>query len=462
MKAYSRPAAPPPSAPPPPAWRDPWSWLVAASVLPLFFVGRGTPFGEAVLADFDYLYETLFRTPVDWLGGWGSPLFWRPVSRQIYYLIVTPFAAQHPEGVAILQAGLLALAGVLLYRALRPAWSAPLAAAAATIPLALEASVQIVTYSSCAQDLLALVFGAASLLALSRGRSRVALLWLALALFSKENAVAFAAAMPLWPAMVDGKRQPAGGRVRARIAAEAGALAVAWWLLHEWVMSRGGFVSAPRIAGASPIVKFIGALAQVAREALNANDHRSRLAPWALAAALLVTVIATAVALATPPGRMRLRAAAPWFAWAVFWVGVTTLPIAWYMPTWGSYRALSPVFGLGIAGVALLRSAGRWAVLLVVAARLVALLGVPPVPTRIPLTFEGTNIEFDLVSLASVQQFAHAVRVTVMRERPVLPHGATIVCYQWPRMSTLAFSERKAFRVWYRDSTLRVVGMAEL
>src|SRR5262249_32398864 len=78
------------------------------------------------------------------------------------------------------------------------------------------------------------------------------------------------------------------------------------------------------------------------------------------------------------------------------------------------------------------------------------------------LTFEGTNINFDLVSLASVQRFAREVRVRVMHDRPTLPRRATIVCYQWPRMSTLAFSEHKAFRVWYRDSTLRVLGMAEL
>src|SRR5258707_5182210 len=102
MTTASGPAGPTPSAPPPPVWRDPWAWLVAASVLPLFYVGRGTPFGEAVLDDFDYLHETLFRKHIDWLSGGGSPPFWRPIPRPVYYLVVTPFLALDPQGVAIL------------------------------------------------------------------------------------------------------------------------------------------------------------------------------------------------------------------------------------------------------------------------------------------------------------------------------------------------------------------------
>src|SRR5262249_21292889 len=91
-----------------PAWLDPWAWAVAAFVLPLFFVGRGIPLGEPALDDFDYLYDTFFCRPIDWLGGGGAPLFWRPVSRQLYYLLIGPFAVPHPGFVALLQAALLA------------------------------------------------------------------------------------------------------------------------------------------------------------------------------------------------------------------------------------------------------------------------------------------------------------------------------------------------------------------
>src|SRR4029077_5998803 len=63
---------------------------------------------------------------------------------------------------------------------------------------------------------------------------------------------------------------------------------------------------------------------------------------------------------------------------------------------------------------------------------------------------------------ASLQRLTHEVRVTMRAARPELPHGARVLRFQWPRMSSLAFVDPKAFHVWCRDWSLRVVSMDEL
>src|SRR4029077_11617822 len=141
---------------------------------------------------------------------------------------------------------------------------------------------------------------------------------------------------------------------------------------------------------------------------------------------------------------------------------LSTLPIAWFMPSWGSFRAVIPAAGLGLAWVALLRAAGGWAGVSPSVVRLVPLLFLPAISGPIPLTLEGTNVEFDRAGLASLQRLTHEVRVTMRAARPELPHGARVLRFQLPRMSSLAFGDPKAFHVWYRDSSLRVVSMDEL
>jgi hypothetical protein len=443
----------------PPVWRDPWAGLVVLCVGAVLFAVRGVPLGEPAADDFDFLNERTFK-PLDWFGGAGSPLYWRPLSRQLYYLIITPFSVAHPALVAGLQACLLAAAGVALYRALRPAWPAHAAAAAAAFPLALEASVQVVNWSSGAQDLLALLFGVLGLLALSRARPVWAIVCLACALLSKETAIAFAAAMPLWPALKSRPDQPPGARQRLRLAGMTAVTLAIWWPIHEWAMRRAGQLPAP--GGEGGRLEQLGwAANRVWREALNAGDAGAPLSPWMPAAVVLVVAIAIAVAARSPSGRGRLRASLPWLAWAAVWSGLAVLPIAWFRPSWGSFRAVIPVVGIGIALVALLRSAGGWAVATMSAMRLAALLLVPPVPARVPITLEGWNLQFDRKALGSLQRFTREVRTVATGAHPTLTRAARIVPFQWPRMSSAVFADVKAFRVWYRDSSVRVIGMIE-
>jgi hypothetical protein len=451
-------------APPPPLWRDPWALVAALGVLPVLFASRGVPLGEPVADDFGFLYHALFTRPIDWLGGGGSPLYWRPLSRQLYYLLLAPFAVTHPGLVAALQATLLATAGVLIHRALRTTWPGPAAATAALFPVMLEAARQLVTWSSCAQDLLALVFGTAMLHALSHGRTRLALVWLACALLSKETAIAFAVAFPLWPAQRTRAGEPVTPRERIRGAVAAASLLAVWWLAHEWVSRRAGLLPPPHGGGADAglgaSARALWAAKGVWLDAVSALDPDSPVAAWMPGAVLLLLAPAVAMAAATWAGRVRLRSALPWLGWAAVWSGIATVPLASFMPLWSSHRSVIPAMGVGVAFVSLLLQAGPWALAAVSALRLVAVLASPTAPQRIALS--GSNVEFDFRRLGSLQRLAHEVRTNTLRVRPTLPHDARIARNQWPRMSLFAFQDPKAFRVWYHDSTLDVIEMAEV
>src|SRR5207249_8502584 len=118
----------------PPWWRDRWAWLTGLAVIPLMARAWGAPFGEPVAEDFDFLHRALFDRSWHLLDGGGSQAYWRPLSLQLYYRAFGPLMLSHPGAVAALHALALALAALLLYRALRSAWSGPLACAAASFP----------------------------------------------------------------------------------------------------------------------------------------------------------------------------------------------------------------------------------------------------------------------------------------------------------------------------------------
>ena len=445
-------------------WRDPWALAVALAVAPVLIAARRGQLGEPVADDFGFLYHTLLSGHLDWLGGGGSPLYWRPLSRQLYYRLLGPLMLSHPLLVALLHAALLATAGVLLYRALRPAWSAPAAAAAGAFPLLLEADRQLIAWPSCAQDLLALVCGAAALHALARGRRGFALVWFALALFCKETAIAFAPALALWPAHRRADGSPALTRDRLRTAAGTATVLVVWWLAHEWVSRRAGLLPPPHAAvpgaAAQSFAQGLWALRGVWLDALSVRDPAAATSAWMPWAVVLVLAPTLTLAATTASGRARLRAAGPWLVWALAWTGIATLPLASFMPMWSSHRSVIPAVGLGVALVALLRASPPVWLGVLIGLRLVALLTSPVAAERIAIS--GSNVEFDFARLTTLQRLAHQVRATLVAAHPTLPRGVHLARNQWPRMTLFAFQDPRAFQVWYNDTTLRVVEMKDV
>lgn len=443
--------------------------MLLLGVVAVLIAARSAPLGFPVADDFGFLAHALLRPPVDWLDGGGSPLYWRPLSRQLYYMVLGPLMLAWPLGVALVHALLLALAAILLYRALRPAWPAPAAALAASFPLVLDAARQVVTWSSCAQDLLALVFGAAALHALSRGRRPLALGFLLAALLSKETALAFVPALALWPphaggASGDGKPAPATRADRLRTLAGALAVVAVWWLVHEWVSRRAGLLPPPRGAGEGPAPAITEqawfAIRGVWLDLWSVRDASSLSASWVPWAALALIGSGIAIGASSAKGRTVLRASWPWVAWGLLWAGIAMLPLGRFMPLWSSHRSVIPAVGIGIALVALLRAAPvAWLGALALV-RLAALLTSPEPAARISAS--GSNVDFDFARIATLQRLSHQVHATLKQAHPTLPHGARIARNQWPRMSLFAFQEANAFHVWYRDTTLQVITMGDV
>jgi Flp pilus assembly protein TadD len=443
--------------------------VLLLGVVAVLFAARSAPLGVPVADDFGFLSHALLHPPANWLDGGGSPLYWRPLSRQLYYMLLGPLMLGWPFAVALVHALLLALASILLYRALRPAWPAPAAALAASFPVVLDAARQVVTWSSCAQDLLALVFGAAALLALSRGRRLLALSSLLAALLSKETALAFAPALALWPAHARdggelGAREPARRSDRLRTLAGSLAIVAAWWIVHEWVSRRAGLLPPPRGAGEGPGPSVPDqawfALRGVWLDLWSVRDSSSLSASWVPWAALAVIGSGLAIGAGSVKGRAILRGALPWVGWGVLWAGIAMLPLARFMPLWSSHRSVIPAVGVGVALVALFRAAPPVWLAALAAIRLVALLTSPAPAPRISVT--GSNVDFDFARIATLQRLSHEVHATLKKAHPTLPHGARIARNQWPRMSLFAFQEANAFHVWYRDTTLQVISMSDV
>src|SRR2546425_553456 len=84
------------SAPPP-----------ALLALPLVLHSLSTPLGEPFADDFSFLRRALFPGPLSWLDGGGSPIFWRPLSRQLYFGAFGELMLSHPAWIAGLHLGFI-------------------------------------------------------------------------------------------------------------------------------------------------------------------------------------------------------------------------------------------------------------------------------------------------------------------------------------------------------------------
>ncbi len=168
--AAARRPLPLPGSPAQPLLRDPWAWTPVAAVLVLLAHAWGAPLGEPAAEDFDFLHQVLFSGHHSLLDGGGSKSFWRPVAQQLYYGSLGRLSLAHPGALAALHALLLALASLLLYRALRRAWPGPWAAVAGTFPLLSESSRQLIAWPGHSADLGAFLFTALAVHEFSRKR----------------------------------------------------------------------------------------------------------------------------------------------------------------------------------------------------------------------------------------------------------------------------------------------------
>jgi tetratricopeptide (TPR) repeat protein len=442
--------------------RDPWAWASALAVLPLALAMRGAPWGEPVAEDFDFLRRALFHGTGSLLDGGGSQAFWRPVPFQLYYAAFGRLILGAPGVVTVIHLGLLALGALMLYRALRPSWSGPLACAAATFTLLAEGTRTIAGWSAQFVDVAVFVASALALHEASRRRWASSLAALLVALLSKEVAVVTGLLLPFVPAAARGGVRPAGrSGERARFAAGCAAVLLGWGLA-SLAVRRAAHLELPRHLLESPEAARTGWPARVAWAfdgSVRAAASLPRIAVGedtfaAWCCALLLGAAGLVFALHAP-ARQRLRRAAPWAVWGLAWFALATSTLAPLFPAWQSNRAHFGGVGLGVGATAVLGAAHPALAGAFVAGRLILLERAPRAVRVVTDSLAETGAFMDWAHLTRLQRFLRATRRTLAARYPTLPHGAVVVQENLPHQLEYALGGDRALQAWYRDPSLR-------
>ena len=425
-------------------------WLAVGGVAlaALVWSCRGAPFGIPVADDYLFLARVKFQHPLEWFDSMGAAWYWRPVSRQLYYSVLAPALLRAPWIVAGLHLALLAALSLVLFRIARRVWDAPVAAAIASFPLLAEPTRVLLIWPSGAQHLIAMLGAALAVHETLAGRRVTTAIALLVALLSHELAALALPAVPL-AAWARGAR----GRALAGWLAAAAGPALLWLggralaATHGMRLPPGGDL-AHFAWGHVPAVLMHSLIAQLNLESL--GD------PWRAAvriAYLLLATVALLVFTLDRAARGRLAKAAPALAGAAAWFIVGVIPFAGLLPDWNGWHAALPGIGLGFATLGLLGSGRTWLAAAFAVVRLVALVALP-VPRDVtgapPVT--ASLLSFERVS--RLQRVVNSTHEALNSRFPTLPSGAAIRYWSVPLLSEVGYSDSRALRVWYGDSTL--------
>ena len=419
------------------------------AMLALLARALGAPLGEPFADDFEFLHHAMFDGAARLLDGGGAKIYWRPLSRQLYFDLFGPLMLAHPRWVAGLHAALLALAVLLLYRALRRRWSGPAAAAAASFPVIAESSRTLLLWPTAFQDLGALLAACLALHEASRRRLPTAVAALLAALLCKEIAVVAALLLPLGPWGLD-------ARARRRFGLAVLLMVAVWGVAYALVMRDAGLLFQRNLEAWRPALplRFLWALTASLLDALGVGAVPERLGVGLGLALGVGTLGALGSALRTAATRAALRAALPWILWGGAWFLASAATLSEVFPVWGPFRSAFGMLGLGIAAAALFGAAGRIWLALLVGIRLALLIASPGPPSEVsPMPYQP-GAAYDFASLARLSRFTAETRAALRVDRATLPRGAVVVWTLRPQMGEHAFAGGKALQVWYRDTTL--------
>lgn len=282
--------------------------------------------------------------------------YFRPLSRAPWFELLTPLSGGRPLLFHAANLALLLAGGWLAFDLMRALAGATGAWAGLVYLLLLPLQRVNVTWISCSQDLLALVFALAAMALFRRGRDRGALLAFTAAALSKESALPLPLLLGVWAWRVEG--QPARAALR-RIAPFT--LPVLLWALGSWLFVRGEPFDG---AGSALTPGSVAAAFVHLVQALTTIEFPSQLTsallsvtPSLSALALLLAATFAFGATSRPPaaGETPPRRTSLFFACA--WLALFTLPIVPVVAIWSSYYYTLASVG-GALLVALL--ARRW------------------------------------------------------------------------------------------------------
>jgi hypothetical protein len=275
-------------------------------VLGVLLYGRG--FGVGLVGDDYTLLDAALREPLGELltGRHGILGYYRPVSRELYFWLLGPVSHGQPFLYHVVNA--LTFAGlVLLLHAWLERWLGWRVALLAALGFVLfPPAGALLSWVSCAQDLIALFWGVAALLLHARGWRWPAGLALALSVLSKESGVVVAGALVALEIL---RARSVGWSVRARRLAPVFlglAVAVGIAVIARTTWPAGTSVAIWSPAQMTQAWRLPGHLlsSYLPPSTLPGVDEAWRTEPWMLVAVALLAALAV-------PGRGRAAAAAP-------------------------------------------------------------------------------------------------------------------------------------------------------
>lgn len=446
----ARRGAPPPRRPVAAAPAKPfpipaWAALPAALAL-LLFAARTPTLGTPVADDYAFMAWRRFHA-FDLFDSFGAAYYWRPVSRQLWFTLVSPLLLHAPLLVAALDALLLFALSVVLYRIARRAFPPWVASAIAVFPVVAEPARVLVAWPSGAQHALAMLGAALAVHEILARRPVTAGLAALAAVLSHESAALVLPALVLvpWAARAP-RRTIVGGAIAA-------VLVVAAWAAGYAVALRHG-VQLPVRGDVSPALGRVpDALGRMLRAQIGFEPLPAQARTLVTVSAVILALIAVAMAFA-PPVRARLRRAWPLLAGSALWFVLASLPLATLLPDWNEWRTSMAGLGLGFATTGAFALVSPWLAGVWALVHCMVLLAAPAAPGVVTDFPPATDSDLSFERIVRLQRVVSSARQALLERYPALPKGGVVRYWSIPRIAEVGFYTPWAARVWYGDSTL--------
>ena len=411
-----------------------------------FFATRRSFLGVPAADDYDYLYWLRFH-PFTLFDSMGSLDYWRPVGRQLYYVVVAPVLFRAPWLVALLHGALLLLVFALIFRVARRGFPAPVAASIAAFPILAEPLRALLIWPTGGEYLLALTFTALAVHECVYGRPLTCALSCLAALASHEASALALIAVPA----IAWRR---GGRAEGlRWLAWMTGVGLVWFVGHQLAHARGAGWLAAGSAASLPS-RFGLAFTRSVVAQLNLEDAPRVTATlvWVLYAALGVGAGWIFARDRSARARVR-RYRAPILA-ALAWFALGLVAVSLLLPDWNAWRTALPGLWLGVVTAGFLGALRPSLAVALLVVRLASLAIATPEPAtlvgRMPVSPSTRSFQH----VTRFQRAADGVRRELLGRYPTLPRGTSVRYWSRPRGTAISLVGSKAIDVWYGDSTL--------
>ncbi len=419
----------------------------ALAILPLFWASRGPTLGVPVADDYIFLSHLAFAPSLDFFGPMGAACYWRPVSRQLYFLLVGPWLPSAPWLAPLLAALLLLALYALLYRLARRRFDAPVAAALACFPLLAEPARIFLAWPSAAQHLLGALFAALAIERAAAGSLFTSGAAALLALLSNEAAFVVLPALPLLTWLRTRSRSEL-----ARWSAVTLAVAALWGAGYAVARTHGAGLP-PGVGADLQAMSLWAVLVQAFVSQLGYEGLAPALRGPLLALCGLLAAAALVFSL-RGAARRRIVREAPALLGGLAWFAIGVVPLVFVLPDWNAWRTTVASLGLGFALTGWLALASPALAGALVALRLAALLLAPPAPATVTSEPPPAASSFSLARITRLQRVVESTRGAMLGHAPRLKHRAIVRFWNIPLLTEVGFAGPRALRLWYGDSSL--------